>query len=93
MDNGLSVQSLQIRIGLSRTDKDNGLTGNISHRYGRSNLVINSIKLGKNNSVDQVRILLLRVISKSSIKLNKLVNSFITDKRFSDEQNKIRSIY
>lgn len=87
LDDGLRIEGFQIRVGLPCPDKHDGLAGNICHRYGGSNLVINRIKLGENYPVDQMRILLLRVISKGCIELHQLVNGFVADQGFAHEQH------
>ena len=86
LDDGLGIQSLQIRVGLPRTDKHNGLAGNICHRYGGSNLVINRIKFGEDYAIDQMRVLLLRVISEGRIEFHQLVNGFVAHQGLAHKQ-------
>jgi len=59
-----------------------GLPADISHGDGRANLVINCVKLSEDYSVNCLRVVTSRVIRKSSIEFDKLVNSFIADKCF-----------
>ena len=38
LNNGLGVEVLEISVGLASADKDDRLTCDVSHRYGRANL-------------------------------------------------------
>ena len=49
LDNGLGIESLQIRIGLSRPDENNGLTSDVGHGYSRANLAKSSRMLNINS--------------------------------------------
>ena len=55
-------------------------------------LIIDGIKLGEDNAIDCVRVLLLRMIREGRVKLDQLINSFVTHQSLSDEEHKIRSV-
>ena len=57
-----------------------------------ANLVIDGIKLGEDDAINGVRVLVGGMISKSSVELHELVNSLVTNQGLPNKQNKVRSI-
>ena len=77
----LGVDALKISVGLPGAHEHDGLPTDVGHGDGRANLVINCVKLSEHYFVNCVRYL-SRVIRKSRIEYDKLVNSFIANKSF-----------
>ena len=57
-----------------------------------ANLVIDGIKLGEDDAINGVRVLVGGMISKSSVELHELVNSLVTNEGLPNKQNEVRSI-
>lgn len=55
-------------------------------------LVVNGVKLGQNNAIDNVRILVRRIIGQSLVEFNQLIYGFISYEGFSNEQYEIRLV-
>ena len=58
-----------------------------------TNLIIDDVELGQQYAVDQLRVGAVGVVSKRLVKLDQLVNSLVSNQRFTDEQNQIRLVH
>lgn len=56
-------------------------------------LIIYGVKLGEDNAIDQSRVLHVRVICQSLVKLCQLINSLVTHQSLSHKQNQIRLVH
>lgn len=56
MNDRLCIECLQIGIRLSSAHKNDRLSGNVRHRYGSADLIVNGIEFRQHNAVDDVRI-------------------------------------
>mmetsp|Transcript_2460 Transcript_2460/g.3991 ORF Transcript_2460/g.3991 Transcript_2460/m.3991 type:complete len:220 (-) Transcript_2460:340-999(-) len=83
------MQALQVVIILSSANKHDGFPRLVRHGNGSANFIIDGIKLGQNDAIDQVRI---SIELQRSIKLHQLIDSVISDQRFADKQGQIRLI-
>ena len=50
----LGIKTLEVRVGLSSSNKDNWLTTDVGHGDGGAHLVIDGVELGEDNAVNGV---------------------------------------
>ena len=77
---------------MSRAHEHDRLTADISHGYGGPNFIIDRVKLGQDDAVDGMGIVAGGMVRESSIELNKLINSFVTNKGLADKEDQVRSV-
>ena len=58
-----------------------------------TNLIIDDVELGQQYAVDELRVGAVGVVSERLVKLDQLVNSLVSNQRFTDEQNQIRLVH
>lgn len=90
VDNLLCLQSGQVLVRLAHSNKHYRCTACIHHRQRSTHLVVNGIKLGEHNAVNQVWFLPARgQVRQALVELGQLVNSVIADERFADKEHEI----
>jgi len=77
LHNSLDIHLFEISVGLARSNKEDGLAGDVGHGKGSANLVVNRVKLGQDNAVDLSRICEIRKVLEGSIEFNQLVNAVV----------------
>lgn len=50
------MQVAEIRVVLARANKDNGLSRDVGHAQSRSHLVVDGVKFGQHDTVNQSRL-------------------------------------
>ena len=81
----LGIQAFQVSVSLSRTNKDNWLTTDVRHGYGRPHFVIDGVELGEDDPIDRVRIVAGRMIGQGCIERDKLINGLVAHKSLANK--------
>ena len=93
VDNGRDVELPQVGVLLSDANEDDGLAGGVDHVDGGSDLRVDSVKLGHNDSIDCARIGIIdSIVNQLLVELGELVNGIIADKSLAHEENHIRRV-
>lgn len=56
-------------------------------------LVINSVKLGQDDAVDEAGVCHVRVVSQGLVELGQLINSFVPNQGLPHKQNQVWLVY
>ena len=60
--------------------------------YVHTHLVINGVKLGEKDSIDETRLFGIRVVSQCSVELDKLVHCLVAHQSLGDKQDQVWGI-
>jgi len=52
----MSVELLEVGIGLADADEDNWLPRDVDHGHGGAHLVVDGVELGEHDSINQARL-------------------------------------
>ena len=92
----MSVETLEVRIGLTSSHKHDGLTSSVGHGDGGADLIVDRVELGQHDAVNGSRLLASAfewtVVDQGLIELSHLIHGFVADQGFANEQHQVRII-
>jgi len=82
-----------VRVLLAHAHKDDGLASGVYHVEGSTYLLVNCVELSHDDAVDTLGVgCAFGRIQQSLVELCELVNSIVSDKSFTDEENNVRKV-
>mmetsp|Transcript_25438 Transcript_25438/g.55231 ORF Transcript_25438/g.55231 Transcript_25438/m.55231 type:complete len:328 (+) Transcript_25438:710-1693(+) len=91
VDDALDVELLEIHVGLAAAHKHDGRTAAVHHGHCCANLVVNRVKLGQHDAVDDVLGGGGRggQVIEGSVELDQLIHCVIADQRLANKEHEV----
>jgi hypothetical protein len=77
---------------LSCADEQDWLSGDIGHRDGGADLVVDGVKLAEDNTIDPSRVGDSGKVLQRAVEFDELIYSFVADEGFADKDDLIRIV-
>eukprot|EP00307_Rebecca_sp_RCC1486_P014817 CAMPEP_0119419854 /NCGR_PEP_ID=MMETSP1335-20130426/21940_1 /TAXON_ID=259385 /ORGANISM="Chrysoculter rhomboideus, Strain RCC1486" /LENGTH=128 /DNA_ID=CAMNT_0007445181 /DNA_START=356 /DNA_END=738 /DNA_ORIENTATION=+ len=88
----LHVEVADVSVRLSDADEDDGLARDVHHRDGGADLVVDRVKLGEHDAIDQPGVAHAREVLERLVELGHLVNRVVADQRLAHKEHEVRAV-